>query len=263
MSAITVWIDESEIKVDGKSIWLIGQLITKSDLDELEFFKKLRDGHRIAKTWHSLHANDFTQGNTRKWDLLRQWVEIFKKEDSCYFHVLIFNESAWKSRYSSPHHYWSHQVCFGLSNKMKASGVKIQTMFSDVDMVTIIMDRRSASTGFIEKQEGGGITLTRVNELEDVYEGKIMETLKRSSLKLSNLGLRFSFANSKCFEALQLCDSLLYMVRKRFMFENSILDDRPDDGFLELWNASFLDVNNRELKDFSYNQKFNYFKTNS
>jgi len=54
MASITVWMDESEVRVDGRSTWIIGQLITKSDLDELDFFKKLRDAHREARTWHQL-----------------------------------------------------------------------------------------------------------------------------------------------------------------------------------------------------------------
>jgi hypothetical protein len=54
MSAITVWIDESEIVHNGKSYWIIGQLITNSDGEELEFLRKLRVAHKDARTWDTL-----------------------------------------------------------------------------------------------------------------------------------------------------------------------------------------------------------------
>jgi hypothetical protein len=263
MNAITLWMDESEIINQGRpSTWIIGQLITNSDIEELDFLKKLRNAHRSCKTWDSLHACEFNKRDARKWDLLKEWIKIFKNDENCYFHAFIFNETEWNGKYTTPHHYWSHQICFGLGNKMKKSGLKIQTMFSDVLTTTIIMDRRSANTGYIKKYENG-ITIERINELEEIYDEKIMGTiLGLSKKKEEDFCLRFSFANSKCFEGLQLCDCLTYMIRNRYMYENGLVPINND--FLELWNDNFLDMPIiNELKDFSDDSKFNYFKANA
>lgn len=77
MKAITIWMDESEVKVGDESYWIIGQLITNSDIEELELLKKLREAHRTTKTWDTLHACEFTKRNIRKWALLESWTDIF------------------------------------------------------------------------------------------------------------------------------------------------------------------------------------------
>lgn len=256
--AITVWIDETEVLQEGRRVWMIGQLITNANEEEYDFFKELRVKRKEARTWDALHANEFTNHNSRKWELLNLWLDVFLADPYAVFHVFVFEEDSWSAHFQSPHHYWAHQVCFGLGNKMKREGMHIQTVFKDVAMVTTIMDRKSTATGHISRVEGDTVTLERVNELEAVYEERIQNTLRSRSGK-SSLGFHFSFANAKCFDALQLSDCLLYMARKQFLFEMGWELDAEEDPFLRLWQAKFLDENVRRLNDFRYDEKFNYF----
>lgn len=258
-TAITVWIDESEIRHNGKVTWIIGQLITSSDEDECDFLKELKGAHRTARTWDTLHACEFSSREKRRWALLTEWLRIFKESKSCLYHAFVFDESnIWRDRFSSPSHYWAHQICFGLGNKMKKEGDQIQTLFQNVQTVTAIMDRRSATDGFITQHSDGTVTERRVNELETIYEEKMKNTLSSRSGR-DNISLRFSFANTRCFDALQLCDCLTYMTRKRCMFEHGLEND--SDDFLKLWNSNFLYPHTKELTDFVYDLKFNYFRS--
>lgn len=258
MKAITCWIDESEVIHNGKRTWIIGQLITTSEAEQFDLFKKLCAAHRTAKTWDTLHANEFSKADSRKWSLLIEWLRIFKEDSNTYFHALVFQEDGWRNFYPTAHHYWAHQIFFGLGNKMKEKGVQIQTMFSDVSTITAIMDRRATVTGHIIRSETGDITIERVGELENIYEERMLEAISRQSKKTSALSLRFSFANSRCFDGLQLCDCLTYMVRQRYLHENGL--SGIEKNFLDLWDAEFLTPKMVRLEDFGFYEKFNYFK---
>lgn len=259
MKAITCWIDESEVIHNGTRTWIIGQLITTSDAEQFDFLKNLCAAHKTAKTWDALHANEFTKSDSRKWALLEEWLRVFKADPNTYFHALVFEEDSWRSRYATPHHYWAHQIFFGLGNKMKEKGIQIQTMFSDASRITAIMDRRATVTGHIVRTETGTISIERVGELEGVYEERMLEALVRQSKRKANsLSLRFSFANSRCFDGLQFCDCLTYMVRQRFLYENGLNGISVD--FLDLWNAEFLTPKMIRLGDFGFYEKFNYFR---
>lgn len=123
MSAITVWTDESAVVHNVKSYWIIGQLITNSDGEELEFLRKRRVAHKDARTGGTLHACEFDESHDRKWALLLRWINIFLKDDRVFFHSFVFERSAeWEPRYSSPHDYFAHQILFGLPNRMKPQG---------------------------------------------------------------------------------------------------------------------------------------------
>ncbi len=260
MKAITCWIDESEIIHNGTRTWIIGQLITTSGAEQFDLLKNLCAAHKTAKTWDTLHATEFTKADSRKWTLLKEWLRIFKADPNTYFHALVFDEDAWRSRYTTAHHYWANQIFFGLGNKMKESGAQIQTLFSDTSTITAIMDRRATVTGHIIRTETDRVSIVRVGELEGIYEERMMEALVRQSKrKASGLSLRFSFANSRCFDGLQLCDCLTYLVRQRFLYENGLSDVAQD--FLDLWNAEFLTANMLRLDDFGFYEKFNYFRS--
>lgn len=259
MKALTCWIDESEIVHDGTRTWIIGQLITTSDAEQFDLLRNLCAAHGTARTWDTLHANEFSKTDSRKWALLEEWIRIFKADPNTYFHALVFDEDSWRNRYATAHHYWAHQIFFGLGNKMKEAGIKIQTMFSDVSTITAIMDRKATVTGHIVHTEGGVVGIERVSALEGIYEARMLAALIRQSKKSAgNLSLRFSFANSRCFDGLQLCDCLTYMVRQRFLHETGLGDIAQD--FLDLWNAEFLTSKMFCLNDFGFYEKFNYFK---
>ncbi len=260
MSAITVWLDESEIIYDNKSYWIIRQLITKSDGDEFDFLKQLKISHKEAKTWDTLHACEFCKTDKRKWNLLTSWLKAFQKDENVYFHTFIFEKSEeWESNFSTPHDYFANQIFFGLANKMKNSGLYIQTLFKEVDSITAIMDRRSANSGFIfQEEDQNNISIARMNDLEVIYENRIIKTLNHNSSS-KNISLRFSFASSRCFDGLQLCDCLTYMVRKKFVSEIQVEESDNKIEFLDLFDRFFLDKNNKSLLDFSDNIQFNHF----
>lgn len=71
--------------------------------------------------------------------------------------------------------------------------------------------------------------------------------------------------NTQCFDGLQLCDSLIRIVRERYCFENNIPGGVGQKDYLELWEEHFGDVkvdgtpSVLRLKDFEYDQKFNIF----
>lgn len=259
MTAITVWIDESEVIYNNRHYWIIGQLITRSDGREFDFLKTIKEAHHLARTWDTLHSCEFNRSDSRKWDLLRKWLDAFVDDDGVYFHSYIFEKSTnWESNFATPHDYFAHQLFFGLSNKMKSEGTSIQTLFNDVDTVIAIMDRRSANSGLILQQEGSEeISIGRLNDLENIYEPRILRTLRHNSNR--NVNLLFSFANSKCFDGLQLCDCLTYITRQKFVSEIQFDNQNIQTDFLGLFEEYFCDDNNRNLGDFGYYPKFNHF----
>jgi hypothetical protein len=199
----------------------------------------------------------------RKWALLLRWINIFLEDDRVFFHFFVFEKSAdWEPRFPTPHDYFAHQILFGLANKMKPQGSEMQTLFHDVDTITAIMDRRSANSGFILRQEDSpSISIGRINELETIYEKRMLSTLRGISNRLVNL--RFSFANSRCFDGLQLCDCLTYIVRQQLMSQMGIEANAGKRGeFVNLFGEHFANGNMQTLKDLSYCRKFNYFRGN-
>ena len=244
--AITVWCDESRIQINGHTYHLIGALITNSDNEEYEFKKALLQCRKDRRCWNVIHGTEIREGDSSKINLIDSWINRFQLEDNVWFHVFVYKENR---RYAGEgfERYFAKQSAFSLANKMKSVGYPIQTLLKDVGTVTYLFDRRRDEAG---------------DTLGNVYEESIKTQLRTISKKGNSLTVRFSFISSNCFNCMQLTDVLLYMVKNRI--EKELGNELPaaQNRLVELWESYFLDENILELKDFEFDSKFNYFRSN-
>lgn len=270
-SAITVWTDESTgILIRGVEYNMIGHLIANSDKEEFDFLNKLRQSRKeIPSCWTNLHGCKIKESDTRKLDLLERWLIQFKNSEHVYFHIFLYRKNErYITQEKTYEHYFAKQSVFSLANKMKKRGYLINTMFKDVSTLTILFDRRrSHFADIVFKDSNQGLQIRRLNDLEKIYKKEIEDQISRISsrnTKTTDLTIRFSFLSSECFDAMQLCDCLLYLVRKKIEQEAGA----TEDPFTKLFDKYFLDNlgNDTKLLSFKeiyqYDKKFNFFESN-
>lgn len=267
--AITIWIDEStEILIKKQSYNLIGYLITNSDKEEFDFLNKLRQSRKKdIGCWTVMHGNEISDNDIRKLNLLEKWLVLFKNSNSVYFHLFLYKKNGkYISKNKTYEHYFAKQCIFSLANKMKKSGYTINTMFKNVSTLTVLFDRRRSHVAdIIVKNDLNNIE--RFNELDEIYKTEIENQIQKISgknTKTTELTVRFSFVSSECFDAMQFCDCLLYLVRKKIEQEN----EGDENTFTKMFDKYFLNDLNKHTKNLSfkkiyeYSKKFNFFESN-
>ncbi len=267
-TAITIWIDEStEIRLKNQEFNLIGYLITNSDKEEFDFLNSLKQARKAEQScWVTLHGSELRE-DARKLNLLNRWIEVFKASDDVYFHVFLYRKNdSYISEDKTYEHYFAKQSIFSLAQKMKKKGYTINTMFKDVSTLTVLFDRRRAHAADVFTKNGK-VSVERLNELEEVYRSEIEDQIKRISAKDSkskDFTVRFSFLSSECFDAMQLSDCLLYLVRKKI--EQEV--DGIENTYTQIFDKYFLndlDAHTKAVgfkKIYEYDKKFNYFESN-
>ncbi|MFC1609159.1 hypothetical protein ACFL3M_03145 [Patescibacteria group bacterium] len=244
--AITVWCDESSVEVVGEKYHLIGTLITNSDTEELIILDELIKARKRTGCWNVLHGNELKSSAVGRMSLIKEWVGVFNG-NKIYFHVFMYKEDR-TFAVSGFERYFAKQSAFSLGCKMKKNGYTIETIFSNVGTVKFLFDRR---TGDIE------------SGLDSEYKKEIKEQLRNRSGRSDDLTVRFSFLSSECFDLMQLCDVFLYAVKVRIEKENGIPVSDNNKGLLKIWESNFLNNQVRALSDFKYDEKFNFFRSNS
>ncbi len=247
-SAITIWVDESlNIKIGWKEYVLMWYLITNSYIEELDFLRKLKVARKETNSWHTMHWCKITISDVRQIKLIREWMKIFNEDNNVYFHTFLYKvDRRYIPRWETYEHYFAKQSIFALANKMKDSWSLIQTMFREIKTINIIFDRRRDYEWWWWEV---------VNWLEEVYRSKITEQIKLITWK--NITIRFSFVNSRCFDAIQFTDIFLSL------FRNKILEN--DKFFTEIFDEFFINDLDDDVKILPLEQifwedsKLNYF----
>lgn len=244
--AITAWCDESSFDAGKNKYHIIGMLITNSDTEELNFLGDLKNARKKYHAWNVLHGCELKVKDRSSLKLLREWIDIFKISEKVYFHILVYreNEAYMKDGFEK---YFAKQSAFGLGCKMKKSGFSIETIFSNVGTVVFLFDKRR------DEINGG---------LGSEYKDQIKTQLRSRSKRGDDITVRFSFVGSECFDAMQLTDVLLYMVKLRIDKEFGKKLSNRQKNILKVWEDNFLDDNIRELKNYEFDEKFNYFFSN-
>ena len=218
--AITIWVDEStEIRIGDRDYNLIGYLITNSDKEEFDFISSLKQSRKVSPScWKTLHGSEVHEDDTRELALLDRWLQLFNKTEGVYFHAFLYKRNErFIPRGETYEHYFAKQSIFALANKMKERGYLINTMFKDVSTLTVLFDRRRSHRADVAANNAG-VAIDRINELEQVYKEQICQQILRISGKdanASNFTVRFSFLSAECFDAMQLTDGILYLMRKK------------------------------------------------
>ncbi len=246
LEAITVWGDESEVIINNKKHVLIGLLITDSDINEHKLSIDLIESRKKNSSWHTIHGcelgSEENPNNKRSYDLIREWVNLFKGNKKTYFHVFCYPEN--KSFASNGHQrYFAKQSVFGLALKMKKTGATITTFFKDVRTLRVLFDKRDDRIG---------------SETSFDFSEEIKKQINKQSGR-DNITTRFSFVSSECFNVIQLSDILLYFVKLRIEKEQGIEMSERQLNILKIWEDSFLNENIKSIKDFNYDTKFNFF----
>lgn len=262
--AITIWIDEStEIFLDKEEYTLIGYLITDSDSGEYRFLDKLKQARKeIPQCWNTIHGCEIGSDDETKIELVRRWINIFKTCEDVFFHAFLYRKNeTYISKNETYEHYFAKQSVFSLANKMKKTGMPIQTIFSNIGTLTVFFDgRRAHSASIISNGLEKNEIIERFNKLESVYQEKISEQIKSVSRRQDlDLTVRFSFLSSECFDALQLTDILLHMLRHKIENKQSIFA-----AIFDLYFLNDLEENVRALgfeKIYKEDMKFNYFRS--
>lgn len=268
--AITIWVDEStEIKIDNQNYNLVGYLITNSDKEEFSFLNTLKQSRKISPAcWTTLHGCEINDSDSRQFQLLDRWVQAFKDTDGVYFHAFLYKRN---EQFIPPgetyEHYFAKQSVFALAHKMKKEGYVVNTMFKNVATLTVLFDRRRAHMAGVVTNDLG-VQIDRINELESIYKDQICQQISNISGKnpLTNeLTVRFSFLSSDCFDAMQLSDSLIYLMRKKIEQEQG----GEENSFTRLFDKHFLNDLDPHTKDtgfrsiYAYSKKFNIFESNA
>lgn len=103
-------------------------------------------------------------------------------------------------------------------------------------------------------------TSQRFNELENLYSQEIEKHIKAvagKDSKSNTFTVRFSFLSSECFDALQLTDILLYLIRNKL--------ERKDNDFTKIFDEYFFSYDD-DIKALGFeeiyklDQKFNFYQ---
>lgn len=266
--AITIWVDEStEIKINNQEYNMVGYLITNSDKEEFIFLNKLKQARKKGLgCWTTLHGSEIGESDDRKLNLLESWITEFKDSENVYFHAFLYKKNGkYVSMDKTYEHYFAKQSVFSISNKMKKTGYTVNTMFKDVSTLTVLFDRRRSHSADVVTKETG-VQIERLHDLEETYKNEITDQVGKLSGKnprTTELTVRFSFVSSECFDAMQLSDCFLYLLRHKI--ENEKIGG--ENIFTRLFDKHFLndlDQHTRKLgfkKIYEYDKKFNFFES--
>lgn len=240
--AITVWCDETSIKLDDKC-HIIGTLITDSDLEELKILNeiiKLRKKHKI---WTTFHGSNISW-DKKQLDFFSDFLDLFSTNEM-YFHIFLYKEDR-KYANSGFEKYFAKQSAFSLGLKLKKEGYSINTIFSKVGTVRFLFDRRTGES---------------VRGLDSDYKKEIKRQLKKQSKRSDDLTVRFSFISSECFDLMQMTDIFLYAVKLYLedKYGSSISDKQKK--LVEIFKDKFITEKMKSLSDYEYTKKINFFKS--
>ncbi len=268
--AITIWVDEStELNIDGDEYNLVGYLITNSDEEEFSFLNALKQARKVAPVcWTTLHGSEINPQNTRELPLLDRWLNIFKQNDSIFFHAFLYRRNgAFIARNQTYEHYFAKQSVFALANKMRRrDGYVVNSMFKDVSTLTVLFDRRRSHTADVVARDGGGAQIDRLHDLENIYKAEIANQISHiagRNTATNDLTVRFSFLSSECFDAMQFSDCFLYLLRQKIEQETSgVAND-----FTALFDKYFMDNLDQHTRDigfrkiYEFDKKLNFFES--
>ena len=261
--AITVWIDEStEISLNWEEYNLMGYLITDSDRKEFDFLNKLKQARKESLgCWNTIHGSEISRNDRNKIELIKRWLELFIEEESVSFYGFLYKKR-WDfvPNDGGYERYFAWQAAFWIASKMKSTWALIQTMFKDVWTITVLFDRRRSHTA----TQGDG-NITRYNDLENIY----IEAIKEKIHVITNrddITVRFSFLSSDCFDAMQLTDIMIFILRLKIegSFDHPLFEIFSYFISCYFYKKKFsIDITNFNLQDFfGYDPKFNFFQSN-
>lgn len=269
--AITIWVDEStEITLGNDSYNLVGYLITNSDSEEFNFLDSLKQSRKVSPScWTCLHGSEMAATDTRKINLLDRWVTLFKNNESVGFHCFLYKrDERFIQQGHTYEHYFAKQSVFALANKMRRrNGYVVNSMFKDISTLTVLFDRRRSHAARIVRN-GAVVQIDRLHELEGIYKEEISNQIHRISGKNTNeenFTVRFSFLSSECFDAMQLSDCLLYLVRKKLEQETT----GESNIYTEMFDTHFLNDLDEHTKSigfkkiYEFDKKLNFFEAHS
>lgn len=242
---ITLWGDETHIEIDGIKYNLVGTLITNSEIEEHKFCNELLNARKKIKCWNTLHGNKIKKNDTQKKLLIKKFLETFMKTDDVYFHVFMYKENR-RFAVGGYEKYFAKQCAFSVGQKMQSTGLKINTIFSKVKTVRVILDRRKGEVNTVFDKD---------------YKKEMLAQIKKQSGR-DSLSMRFTFASSECFDCLQLADILLFMTLNQLRKENGEVLSQVQSELVNSWSNFFVDGFNTSLSDYKYNEKFNFFRSN-
>lgn len=262
--AITVWIDEStEISLNREEYNLMGYLITDSDSKEFDFLGKLKQARKeTPMCWNTIHGSEISKNDKNKMALIKRWLDLFIQDKSVSFHGFLYKKNLQfvtnNANNGGYERYFSWQAAFWIASKMKSTWVGIQTIFKDVWTITVLFDRRRSHTA---TQENGNII--RYNDLENTY----IDAIRRKINAVTNrddITVRFSFLSSDCFDAMQLTDIMIFILRLKIEknFKHPLF--KIFSYFIsKYFDGLNIDVTNFNLQNFfGYDPKYNFFQSN-
>ena len=261
--AITVWIDEStEISLNGEEYNLMGYLITDSDSREFDFLNKLKQARKESPMcWNTIHGSEISQNDKNKIELIKRWLDLFIQEKSVSFYSFLYKKNLqFVPNDGGYERYFSWQAAFWIASKMKKRWIGIQMMFKDVWTMTVLFDRRRSH---VATQENGNIT--RYNDLEKTYIDAIRKKINTVTNR-DDITVRFSFLSSDCFDAMQLTDIMIFILRLK-------IEGRFDHPLFQIFSYFIshyfnqrrvkIDIRNFNLQNFfGDDPKYNFFQSN-
>lgn len=264
--ALTIWIDEStDINIDSQEYNLIGYLITNSDREEFEFLNRLKQSRKRIGAWSTIHGSKIRPTNdTRKMQLIDSWLYEFTQAPNVYFHAFLYRKDNLEIQASETYeHYFAKKSIASISNKMKNSGLEIETWFRNVKTITILFDRRRSHEIRIDEGENTQMIAKRLNSLETVYKNEIKQEIRAITERETDITLRFSFLAAECFDAMQFSDVMLYLIRHKLLAQMEI---ESENDFTKLFDKFFIDtISDEDVREYSlmdiyqYDKKFNFY----
>ncbi len=261
--ALTIWIDEStDIKIEDKEYNLIGYLITNSDSEEFQFLNELRQSRKKTRCFKTLHGNRIKpQRELEKIDLIASWLDVFQQSPQVFFHAFLYKKESREIQSSESYeHYFAKKSVASIANKMKEEGFDYETWFQGVKSVKVLFDRRRAHHIEVSQDDSQQIILERLNSLENVYKKEIKEEIEKISGR--DIALRFSFLSADCFDAMQLSDIMIYLIRHKIQAQYGIQDENI---FTQLFDTHFINSLDEDIQQYSlmdiyqYDKKMNFY----
>lgn len=126
--------------------------------------------------------------------------------------------------------------------------------------MTVLFDRRRSH---VATQENGNIT--RYNDLEKTYIDAIRKKINAITNR-DDITVRFSFLSSDCFDAMQLTDIMIFILRLK-------IEGRFDHSLFQIFSYFIshyfnqrrvkIDIRNFNLQNFfGDDPKYNFFQSN-
>ena len=264
--ALTIWIDEStDISIDGQEYNLIGYLITNSDKEEFEFLNRLKQSRKKIGCWNTLHGNNIRPSrDQKKLLLINSWLHEFTQAPNVYFHAFLYRKDNIEIQASETYeHYFAKKSIASIANKMKDSGLEMETWFRSVRTITILFDRRRSHKIHIDEGENTQMIAQRLHSLETVYKNEIKQEIRAISERETEITLRFSFLAAECFDGMQFSDVMLYLIRHKLLAQMEV---ESENEFTKLFDTFFIDtISDEDVREYSlmdiyqYDKKFNFY----